>query len=129
MNFVKEEKLEILNARDSFHTHYDRSKGASRILDLVVTNAGESVENFRVDKKLENTPYRIKKVKGGHVKVHADHVGLFWSVKVKSNENNTNKRVMWNFDKTNGNTRYEEITNFMANEIENARARPVEPSR
>lgn len=118
VNFVKEENLEILNSRDNYHTHYDRSEGVSRILDLVVTNAGESVKEFKVDKKLEFTPYRIKKCKGGHFRSFSDHMGLKWVVRVKANECKTNKRVVWNFNKTNGNTKYEELTDFAAYEIE-----------
>ena len=115
--FIESENLSLLNTRDMNHTHYDRTAGTSKILDLVITNVPDKVKNFRVDKDLEFTPYRIKQNKDGHFKVHTDHVGIMWQLEVEGNSNVSNKKVMWNYNKKDGGYKYEQSTNEKANEI------------
>ena len=117
VEFVREENLEIVNKRDCFHTHVDKSEGVSRILDFVVTNRGDLVSDFEVDKSCSFTPYRIIRDKMGHKRRYTDHLGLKWKVMVKRKESETNKMVMWNFNKVNGNYKYEEFTNNRADDI------------
>ena len=117
IEFVKEENLELLNSRDGTHTHVDKKHGTSRILDMVITNNGSSVSKFEVDKNLKKTPYRLKKVKGGHRRVFTDHIGLTWQMEVKRTEETTNKRVMWNMNKRGGNEKYAMLTDEMAIDI------------
>ena len=71
MKFVVEENLEILNVRDLYPTHIDRSDGVSRILDVAITNAGKKISGFKVDRSMEYTPYRLVKEKAGHT--HHSH--------------------------------------------------------
>ena len=118
MKFVEEENLEIVNGRDLSHTHIDRSDGVSRILDLVVTNAGKKVSDFEVDKNMSFTPYRLIKEKGGHYKRFSDHLGVKWKFTTNKNSEKTNKRVTWNYDRKNGNFKYEEYTNKEADRLE-----------
>lgn len=117
INFIESENLCLLNSRDVSHTHFDRSAGSSKILDLVITNAPEAVSNFRVDKDLEFTPYRIKQEKTGHHKVFSDHVGILWEVEVETNTSTSNKKVMWNYNKKDGGFKFEQSTNDKAVEI------------
>ena len=119
VNFVKEEELELLNQRDVTHTHVDKKHGTTRILDLVLTNVGSKVTNFKVDGELKNTPYRLIKCKGGQRRVFTDHVGVKWSAQLQRNTKKTNKTTMWNMDKKGGNAEYERITNSMAVFVEN----------
>ncbi len=117
ISFVKQENLEILNRHDCFHTHVDRSDGVSRILDLVVTNVGNKVKEFVVDKDCLFTPYRIVRDKNGHKRRYTDHLGVKWTAEVERNPETTNKFVIWNYNKVNGNYRYEDFTNIKAAEI------------
>ena len=118
MEFVEEENLEIVNRRDVRHTHIDRSEGVSRILDLVVTNAGKKITEFKVDSDMSITPYRLVKEKGGHYKRYSDHLGVKWVFTTKKNSEKTNKRVAWNYDKKFGNYKFEQFTNSKADELE-----------
>ena len=120
MKFVKEENLEILNGRDVAHTHLDRSDGVSRILDLAITNVGKKVSEFVVDKKLDFTPYRLVRKNGVTTKRFSDHVGVKWVFETKRNQEKTNKRVTWNYDKFMGNEKFEQATNNMAAQLEEA---------
>ena len=119
VQFVTEENLTLLNARDPKHTHCDRTSGTSKVLDLVITNAGEKVEKFEVDGKMEFTPFRLKasKGKGKANRSFTDHLGIKWVVNVEPNVNKTNKIVNWNYGKINGDQKYEEATNSAADYI------------
>ena len=119
VDFVTEQGLTLLNARDPVHTHFDRSVGTSKVLDFVFSNVPETVTKFEVDKTLGFTPYRLKKDKGRHSMVHSDHVGIKWSVNVTLAQVKSSKRVMWNMSKPNGGYRYEEATDARADLIEN----------
>ena len=118
VKFVKEENFVILNRRDTFHTHIDRSDGVSRILDLVVTNDDSNVKAFEVDKTGDFTPYRIMRGKDGHKKRLSDHLGVKWNVQVVLAKTKSHKIVMWNYNKINGNHKYEAFTNESAYDLE-----------
>ena len=121
VEFAREENLELLNVRDPVHTHFDRSAGTSRILDLVFTNVGEKISKFEVDKNLGFTPFRLKASKGKKDKANrmfTDHVGIKWQLKVEPNEKKTNKITSWNYGKVNGDQKYEEATDSAADYIE-----------
>ena len=118
MKFVVEENLEILNVRDLYPTHIDRSDGVSRILDVAITNAGKKISGFKVDRSMEFTPYRLVKEKAGHTKRFSDHLGIKYEIKTEVSKKKAEKVVSWNYDKPNGNRKYEEFTNNKADELE-----------
>ena len=115
--FVDEEGLTLLNTRDMAHTHFDRTAGTSRILDLVFTNEPERIEGFEVDSKLDYTPYRLRRTKDGVRKMFTDHMGIKWTFKVDPCSNKTNKIIQWNYDKKDGGFKYEDKTNSLADYI------------
>ena len=117
IQFVQEENLEVLNNRDSTHTHVDKKHGTSSILDLVITNHGHTVTDFKVDSEIKMTPYRLIKVKGGHRRRFSDHIGIMWKAKLIKENRKTNKIVTWNMNKKFGNEKYLQLTNEMAMEV------------
>ena len=117
IKFVNEENLEVLNSRDNTHTHVDKKYGTSSILDLVITNHGHTVKEFKVDGEIKMTPYRLRKVKGGYKRRFSDHVGILWKCELMKANRQTNKVVMWNMNKKFGNDKYLQLTNEAAVEV------------
>ena len=119
VNFLQEENLELLNVRHQEHTHIDESNESSKILDLVITNHGEKVTDFRVDHDYKITPYRVRKVKQNLVRKHSDHLAISWKVKTMSKVKESNRTTSWRYSKPGGNAKFEEETNRIGEEVEN----------
>ena len=118
MKFVELENLHLCNWEDPSPTHIDRSGGQNNILDLVITNASEKITEFKVDKELKFSPYRVRKVKTGLQKKYTDHLSLITTLKTSRIKNLTStKHVSWNYFKAGGDDRYKEETDVLALEI------------
>ena len=74
MKFIELENLHLCNWEDPSPTHIDRSGGQNNILDLMITNVGDKITNFKVDTDLKFSPYRVRKVKTGLQKKYTDHL-------------------------------------------------------
>ena len=119
-SWVNDKGLHLLNQMDQSHTHFDRSSKnkESNILDLAIMNEKHWVKKFEVDKQLEATPYRIRKVKGGRKRFYTDHTSIFielapnWSKKPI-----TNKITNWNYSKKGGDDAFADLTDRFSDEF------------
>lgn len=120
-NWAESNNLFLINTLDQSHTHFDRSskKGDTSILDLSIINDRALVKHFEVDAKVDFTPYRIRKVKGGRVRVHSDHVSTLLTLSpVWKEKPFTNKVTLWNFSKAGGEEAYKNLTDEFAAEFD-----------
>ena len=83
--WIVENNLELVNVWDQTHTHIDRSSktGDTNILDLAITNSSSIIQSFKVDNKVERTPYRVRHTKTGIKKSHTDHLTLSLEVSIE----------------------------------------------
>ena len=117
IDFVKDEGMIIANERDPTHTHIDKSSKTSKILDFLICSNDVQLDHFEVDKTLDWTPYRTRKVKGGFKRTYTDHVGVYWEVTSLKTSNYNHKTVSWNFNKFGGNEKYAYLTDMFAGQI------------
>ena len=110
--------FEIINNRgqgDS-HTHFDRSSGTSRVLDMVISNVGDQHTVFKVDNEKKLTPYRFKTGREGLERVYTDHLTLYGELKVDRTKASKQKIKIWRLDAPGGKVRYQILTDQHAEE-------------
>ena len=118
--WVSENGLSLVNVLDQTHTHIDRSskQGDTNILDLVITNQPAMVKEFNVDKRIVNTPYRLRHTKRGIKHKYTDHLSLSLDIKVEwCKKPVSNKTTGWNYSKEGGHEKYEQITDEIGLEL------------
>ena len=115
--FIENENLHMCNWDNNSHTHWDRSGGTSNILDIMITNANDKVTEFKVDTKLEITPFRVRKVKGGLSRKYTDHLSLLTTIQVQGRSTQVNKLVQWNYFKANGDKNFHDEMELAANQL------------
>ena len=118
--WIVENDLELVNVRDQTHTHIDRSskQGDTNILDLVITNNSSLIRSFKVDNKVEMTPYRVRHTKAGIKKSHTDHLTLSIEAAIEwCKKPTTNKITGWNFSKEGGHEKYSMLTDALSIEL------------
>ena len=110
--------FELVNnrAEGNSHTHFDRSSGSSRVLDLVLTNVGDHHVKFEVDNDKKLTPYRVKMGTSGLERAYTDHLSLYGEIKVDRTRESKKKIKVWRLDAPGGKLRYEILTDQHADE-------------
>ena len=115
LKFIELENLYLSNWDNKNHTHWDRSGGHSNILDIMISNAQDKIESFEVDTKLNFTPYRVRKVKGGLQKKFTDHLSLLTTVNTQVKTSlKTHKITSWNYFKQGGDERFRDEMDKLA---------------
>ena len=97
------------------HTHYDRSAGSSRVLDLVITNKAEDHVLCEVDNEKKLTPYRLKRINGVSEPAYTDHLSIIGECEVKMGKGKDPIRT-WRLTRPGGRAEYQRITNEKAEE-------------
>ena len=96
------------------HTHYDRSSGTSRVLDMVITDDIELQERFEVDNDKQLTPYRIKMRCEQAETMFTDHLSVHGEMRVSKSIKPPQKIKMWRMSRPGGRLMYQNLTDRMA---------------
>ena len=118
IDLCNELDLEIANNRatQQSHTHFDRTSKTSRVLDLVITNAGDDMREVRIDVDKQVTPYRLKADRNGVTeRKYTDHLALYGEISVNLKERKRrSKTKIWNLRKKGAKLLFQYTTNMKA---------------
>ena len=118
IDLLKQLGLEILNNKaegDPF-THYDVSSGNKRVLDLIISNAGDKHEKVEIDNEKLITPYRIRVSQGVETRLYTDHLSLQGEMDVRRVAG-PKKMKVWRISKPGGREEYLRLTDEASEEL------------